>query len=156
MAKPDIAQPDERTRQHRALKLRLEGKTWAAIAAELDYADHTGPYHAVSSLLDRQESESAQEYRQMEDMRLDALLAKYWPDALAGDLKAAEFVARLHDRRVKLHGLAAPTRVMVGGLAQAEFETTVEADIRALGVDPGMDTPLEDSPYDAADPWSNL
>lgn len=151
MGNPDIAQPDERIRQHRALELRLGGMQYAAIAEALDYADKSGPYRAVASLLDRQESESAAEHRRIEDMRLDALLAKYWPAAMAGDLKAAEFVGKLHDRRVKLHGLSAPTKVLVGGLSQEEFETNVDEDLRALGVDPRMDTPLVDD----GEPWAN-
>ncbi|NKY50176.1 hypothetical protein [Nocardia vermiculata] len=144
MAGPDTAQPGERDRQMRALRLRMAGAPWAAIAEELGYADPSGPFRAVESLLNRQESEAAETYRQMEDMRLDVALRKVWPGVMTGDLKAIETMLKVHDRRSKLHGLAAPAKVMVQnvGLGREEFLTTVQEDIRALGIDPGMDTPL--------------
>ncbi|WP_280332882.1 hypothetical protein [Nocardia wallacei] len=143
---PDKAQPDERERQAKALKLRMAGVPWAAIADELGYADPSGPFRAVESLLNRQESEAAESYRKIEDMRLDVALRKVWQDVMAGDLKAIDTLLKVHDRRVKLHGLAAPQRVEVAqfGMDFEAFTTRVEEDMRLIGIDPKMDVPLEE------------
>ncbi|CCF61166.1 hypothetical protein [Nocardia cyriacigeorgica] len=153
MSGPDIAQPDERLRQHEALKLRLAGVAYARIAEQLGYSDKSGAFRAVQAVLDRQESHAADELRKLEDARLDLLWLKAFPGVMAGDLKAIEVAAKLHDRRVKLHGLAAPQRVEVQniGLSYEEFETTVDEDIRALGYHPRNDVPLSDTD----DGWAN-
>ena len=143
MAHPDKAQPDERERQTKALELRMAGLPWAAIAAQLGYADHTGALRAVDALLARQESEAAESYRKIEDMRLDVALRKVWPGVMAADLKAIDMWVKLHDRRVKLHGLAAPEKVSFG-MDFETFTTRVDEDIRELGIDPKMDVPLEE------------
>ncbi|WP_305779500.1 hypothetical protein [Nocardia nova] len=144
MAKPDVAQPDERERQAKALEMRLAGMPWAAIAEHLGYADPSGPFRAVAAVLNRQESEAAGEYRKLEDMRLDVALRKVWPGVIAGDLKAIETWLKVHDRRVKLHGLAMPEKVVLQttGMDLEAFTTRVEEDLRALGIDPVMDVPL--------------
>lgn len=152
---PGIAQPDERQRQHEALKLCLAGATYERIADELGYADRSGAFRAVQAVLDRQESHAAEELRKIEDARLDLLWLKAFPKVMAGELKAIEVAAKLHDRRVKLHGLAAPQRVQVEGLSQEAFTTRVKEDMLALGIPPQFDTPLEDKPYDPANPWAN-
>lgn len=122
MATNNRAQPDERERQCKALELRLTGVAYSEIARDLDYADASGAYRAVEAVLKRVESAAAAELRQVEDLRLDALLRRYWPDAIGGDIKAAELVIKLHDRRVKLHGLALGDQLGVGN---AEYNQRV-------------------------------
>lgn len=158
MAKPDIAQPDERLRQEEALKLRIGGATYARIAEQLGYADHSGARLAVQAVLDRQESESAAELRKIEDARLDLLWLRAFTTAMNGNAtaevraKAEDRALRVHQARVKLHGLAAPQKVHVD-MSLDEFVTTVEEDLRALGYPPGgyLPAPVEDDGT-----WSNL
>lgn len=160
MAKPDIAQPEERERQQKALELRLAGLPWAAIASQLGYADHSGAFHAVQALLKRVESGAAAEYRKLEDMRLDVALRKVWPGVMAGDLKAIEIWLKIHDRRARLHGLNMPEKLVLQqlnvGLTFEEFVTTVAADLAALGIPLSEDTPVEDKPYDPEEPWADV
>ncbi|WP_280508828.1 hypothetical protein [Nocardia cyriacigeorgica] len=148
----DVAQPVERERQLEALRLRLAGASYEVIADRLGYADKSGPFRAVQAVLNRQESHAAEELRAIEDARLDALLLAHWSAALRGDVKAAEFVGKLHDRRVKLHGLAAPQRVRVEGVSQEAFTTSLREDLQELGLPSRMDTPLDDSDREG---WAN-
>lgn len=159
--RPDIAQPDERLRQIKALEMRVVGMPWAAIAEQLGYADHSGAFRAVEAVLKRAESAGAAELRKIEDERLDVALRKLYPGVRAGDQKAIDLWLKAHDRRVKLHGLAAPTKVEVQniGVTYEEFTTTVGEDMRAIGFPvtgthtPVLDTPLTDEGDD--DGWAN-
>ncbi|MEU4810027.1 hypothetical protein AB0H20_12590 [Nocardia fluminea] len=158
MAKPDIAQPEERERQQKALALRLAGGSYAAIARTLGYADHSGAYRAVEAVLNRVESEGAAQLRQIEDARLNELLLKVWKSAMEGDRSAQEFALKVHDRRVKLHGLAAPERLVVAQTSPesiAEFATTLAEDFAALGF---AEVKPDDAEYDVdpeGDRWAN-
>lgn len=145
--RPDIAQPVERQRQIRALEMRIVGMPWGAIATELGYADPSGPFRAVEAVLKRTESAGAAELRKIEDERLDVALRKLYPDVRNGDLKAIDLWLKAHDRRVKLHGLAAPTKVELRteDVTFEAFATRVEEDMRELGIAHRMDTPLDDS-----------
>ena len=108
--KPDA---DDRVRATKALERRLSGATYATIAAELDYANESGPRNAVDRLLGRVEAEHAAELRRTESLRLDVLQSACWDQAATGDLDAIKTVLQIHDRRVKLLGLAAPVQVDV-------------------------------------------
>ncbi|MGV9635750.1 hypothetical protein ACWDO0_16325 [Nocardia rhamnosiphila] len=157
MAKPDIAQPGERQKQARALEMRIAGLPWAFIAEQLGYADHSGAFRAVEALLKRQESEKAEEYRKIEDERLDLAIRKLYPGVRAGDLKAIDMWLKAHDRRVKLHGLAMPDKVLLQqfnvGVTHEEFTARVQEDMRELGFDRVFVVPPE--PDDPAEPWAN-
>lgn len=134
MTKPNKAQPDERERQNEALKLKVAGMSYERIAAQLGYADKSGAFRAVEAVLNRQESHAAESLRQIEDARLDVAVIKVWPGVVAGDPKAIELWAKLHDRRVRLHGLAMPEKLVVAaaissqqssGMTAEEFRDTV-------------------------------
>jgi len=50
------------------------------------------------------------EYRTIQRQQMDDLMATYLPNALAGDLKSAELVMKILDRRAKLEGIDAPAK----------------------------------------------
>ncbi|MEU2173686.1 hypothetical protein ABZ552_05615 [Nocardia sp. NPDC019219] len=156
---PDKATPDERERQTKALELRIAGATYDQIAKTLKYADRTGAFRAVDAVLKRRESTAAAEYRELEDSRLDLALRKVAPGVVAGDLKAIELWLRIHDRRVKLHGLAMPEKLQVQsvGLDHEAFTTTVDEDMRLLGLRPETGRPLSEPELieDDGEPWAN-
>lgn len=107
----------------RALELRRDGKTWHQIADELEYADASGAYRAAKRLLDRTEFEAVEEYRAIEADRLDeahriqvdALKSLVTKGALDVIPPAVNALVKISDRRAKLLGLDAPTRVAVTG-----------------------------------------
>ena len=108
-----------------AIGLRREGATYDEIAVQLGYADHTGARSAVLRGMRRALQEPADELRELEAARLDALMRAHWPFALAGDSKAAVVVLRTMERRAKLLGLDAP---MVASVDVTVFEGGSELD----------------------------
>lgn len=108
--------PDERDRAQRCLDLKLAGKSWVSIAAEMGYRDESGARKAAERLLDRVEAAQAAQYRALEGARLDAVQERYWRDAADGDIRAAELLLKIHAARVKLFGLAAPEKVSIEGV----------------------------------------
>jgi len=51
--------------------------------------------------------------RQTEGARLDRMQRAVWPAAISGDIKAGAQVLRIMERRARLFGLDAPTKVEV-------------------------------------------
>lgn len=105
-----VRQPDERARALKALDLRIEGKTWTQIADTLGYADESGARKATARLLNRIEHEKVVELRELESFKLDAMQRAAWNDAVSGDMDAIKVVLQVHDRKVRLFGLAARWR----------------------------------------------
>lgn len=123
MTSKAVRQPDERAKAIEAVQLRRSGLPYREISEQLGYwADESGARHAVARLLDRREAESVDELRAVEGERLDALQAAHWQAALRGDIDATKVVLQVIDRRAKLFGLNAPTRLAVGpGMSDREF-----------------------------------
>ncbi len=135
--KPDA---DERQRAAQALELRTSGMTYAAIAAELKYSDESGPRKAVDRLLSRVECEGAEELRQLEGQRLDAMQRAIWPQACSGDLDAIKTVLTIMARRAKLLGLDAPANVAVGpSVSSVEFASEAARLIESIAALGGTD-----------------
>lgn len=112
-------------RQGEALRLRLMGKSYQAIADEMGYANASGAANAVKRALDRTVREPADELRQMAVQRLDAMLEPLWRRIANGDPRAVEVAIKLEERRAKLLGLDAPEQVQQQG----------ELVVRLAGVD---------------------
>lgn len=102
-------------RQGEALRLRLMGKSYQAIADEMGYANASGAANAVKRALDRTVREPADELRQMAVQRLDAMLEPLWRRIANGDPRAVEVAIKLEERRAKLLGLDAPEQVQQQG-----------------------------------------
>lgn len=116
-------------KQRQALELRKAGASYAMIAERLGYENKGSAYRAVMTALDRTLREPADELRELEVARLDALLLALWPQATRGDLGAIDRVLRLMERRAKLLGLDAPTQVNVTQAARQEVDRLVEAGV---------------------------
>lgn len=155
MPSNNIPQPDERARAQRCLDLKLQGSTWVAIAEAEGYADESGARRAAQRLLDRTGSELVAEYREVELGRLDALQARHWPAAMAGDLKAAEFVLKVSAQRSRLLGLNVPEKVIVAeaaALTDEDFAETAARLMQEIAMVPQSVTrPISDD-----DQWSNI
>ncbi len=105
---------DDRSKAIEAVTLRRSGLTYREIAVQTGYwTDESGARHAVSRLLARQETEGVAELRAIECERLDALQRAVWDAAIGGDVDAVKAALQVIDRRAKLLGLNAPTRVQV-------------------------------------------
>lgn len=108
-------------RRRQALELRKAGATYDRIAQQLGFANRGGAYRAVETALREITAEPAQDVRQLELERLDALLLGLWPQARKGNQGAVDRVLRIMERRAKLLGLDAPTKAEVGGKLSYEI-----------------------------------
>jgi hypothetical protein len=84
-----------------------------------------GVYKAYNRAMTRVIAPSIEEHRELELDRLDILQRTYWQPAVNGNLRAADYVLRVIDKRAKLLGLDAPLKV------QAEVVTYDGSDLDA-------------------------
>lgn len=100
-----------RAKAAKALELRMEGRTFEAIAEEVGYAGKQGAYEAVRRSLLEVVREPAEELIRLDLERLDALWGIQYLNAQAGDVQAMAACMKIMERRAKLLGLDAPTRI---------------------------------------------
>jgi hypothetical protein len=103
----------------KALELRMEGKTFDAIAEELGYAGKQGAYDAVKRSLDAITREPAESLLRLDLERLDAMWGIHYLNAQAGDVQALAACMKIMERRAKMLGLDAPEK--------REIEATVQS-----------------------------
>lgn len=106
-----VPEPSQIDREMKVLELRRAGLTWQRIADEVGYADHTGAYSAYKRAIKRTMQQPADEIREQELDRIDRLQLAAWPNAMKGNERAILAIVRLMERRAKLLGLDAPTRI---------------------------------------------
>ena len=104
------------------IELRHEGYVWREIATMVDMSI-AGVVKAYKRALMRHPVAAIEEHRELELDRLDNLQRTYWQPAVNGNLRAADFVLRVIDKRAKLLGLDAPMKV------QAEVVTYDGSDL---------------------------
>lgn len=101
--------------RRRALELRKAGATYDQIAQQVGYTNRGSAHRAVMAALKEITAEPAQEVRQLELERLDAMLLGLWPAARKGNQGAVDRVLRIMERRAKLLGLDSPVKADIGG-----------------------------------------
>lgn len=101
-------------RRAKAIALKLAGLEYQAIADRLGYASRSAAYTDIKRALDAnlaQVSESVEDLRTFELMRLDRLQAAAWPAAANGDPRLIETVLKIMaERRRYVRGLEAPAQ----------------------------------------------
>lgn len=134
-----------------AIRLRNFGASPATIADTLGLESETMAETVLMTGLRELVSADADAIRAGQQAVLNDIKRAMYPTMVTGDKDSAGTLLRVLDHEAKLHpGVLAPTRVRVG-LDQETFTTTVDEDMRALGVHPQMDVPLEDGD----DGWAN-
>jgi hypothetical protein len=101
-----------------ALNMRKAGASYRAIGRKLGVSEAQAFRDVQTCLaeLAAEQKQSAEELRQMELERLDAMLLANWSRAMGSekvpaDLKAQDRILRIMERRAKLLGLDAPTKI---------------------------------------------
>jgi hypothetical protein len=94
-------------RRGEAIRLRMAGRSYEAIAREVGYANRGTAHKVVKAALEARTDEHIKMYRAVEVDRLRAQTEVVWPKAMAGDLKAHAILLRISDRRCRLLGLYA-------------------------------------------------
>jgi hypothetical protein len=99
-------------RENRAVELRHDhGLTFASIARELGYETIAGAQKAYKRGLKRIEHPDAEEYLQADLDRLDNMTEVFWQSAVQGNLRSADMVLRIMQKRADFLGLDAPKKV---------------------------------------------
>ena len=109
----------------KAATLRAAGATYREIGQALDI-DHTWARTLVLRSLDKAAYEAADVMRVEEGERLDRLQRAVWQQALGGDVRAVTAVLRIMERRARLFGLDAPTKVEVTSDADEQIAGLAE------------------------------
>lgn len=97
-------------RRAQAVHLRREGLTLREVADRLGVSVYTA-WNDIQTAVRDIPKEEADLLRQQEADRLDNLQRAVWDDAIAGDLHAVDRVLKIIERRCRLLGLDAPTRI---------------------------------------------
>ena len=108
---PILVRANERARE--ALELRKAGATFKQIAASMHFSEQRA-YFLVSRELARLNAERAElatDVTRLELERMDALWLGLWPRARGGDEKAVATCLRIMERRARILGLDAPTKI---------------------------------------------
>lgn len=130
-------------RERRALELRKQGMTYDKIAQELGFANRSSARDCVQRCLARTVREPADEVRQLECERLDALLQALWPRAMEGNTRSVEVALQVMDRRARLLGLDMPERKVVEVLTADVVDRAIqelEIQLAVEGIDLGDQT----------------
>lgn len=153
MGNTDRERIADRQRQQEAVRLRLRGYTWQEVADQVGYSSRQAAQRGAAALLDRIETEDVAAYRAVEEARLDLVwrkqlehLEQFRPSqsgvGLSAVASAVSALVRVSERRSKLLGLDAPTKVDVGA-SDVDLDSAVAAIMSALdgesdsGDDPG-------------------
>lgn len=103
-------------RDARAVKMRVSGKTYDAIAKALGYGHRGNAVRAVQRRLKTMREECAAdvaELRFIETQRLDLALAAIMPKVRRGDMQAIDRLLRIQERRAAYEGLDQPKGLKV-------------------------------------------
>ena len=123
----------KRVRAAKALDLRIAGATFRQIGAQCGVSERTAYYDVQDELavLETVTGQKAERLRELELERCNKLTLYFWPRVQKGDAHAARVVLAAMDRRAKLLGLDAPTK-----LAGASGEALAIGRVEFLIVDP--------------------
>jgi len=112
MANTKGIDPEVIEREKAVLEARLNGLPWEIIAQRVGYASAGAAYNAYSRALVRTLREPADEIRTQELERLDRLMSRFYNDAIrTGNPQSASMTLKIMERRAKLLGLDAPTKI---------------------------------------------
>lgn len=121
--------------------MKRDGHSYDEIAKALGYANRSGAFKAVESLLTSMEVESVDSYRKVENERLDRLLRVHAQLADDGDTQAAQVVLGITKERAKLNGLYAPVETKLSGGLGVTLDDLDDAKRAARANDPECKTP---------------
>lgn len=118
-------------RERQVMELRRTGATWEGIAQAVGYSNAGGAYKAYQRAMAKIFEQPTKELRNQELDRLDRLQRAYWKDAIDGNVRSADFILRVIDKRAKILGIEAPTRIQAevvnydAGIIDAEIERII-------------------------------
>lgn len=134
-----------------SIRLRNFGATLSTIADTLGLETEDMAEQLLMTGLRELVSDDADTIRARQQAVLNDIKRAMYPNMITGDKDSAGTLLRVLDHEAKIHpGVVAPQRVRIG-LDQEAFTTTVDEDMRALGVHPQMDVELDEGD----ETWAN-
>lgn len=120
-----------RERDAECVRLRRGGMSWDAIARTLDYGGAGSAYRAFMEFMRAYPKEDANESRQLELDRLDAVQQAIWVRCLDSDDKdqhwAIDRFLKISDQRARLMGLNKPVRQEISVLSEHTVDDAIVA-----------------------------
>lgn len=116
----DLRTQRQEARRLEAVSLRLAGVPVEAIAERLEIDSES-----VTDLIDRtllRHEPEIDALRRLENARLDRAQSAIWTRVLEGDVKAVDSYLRIAQRRARLNGLDAATKIDLGITVRQEME----------------------------------
>jgi hypothetical protein len=119
-------------RRAKALDLAIAGASYRQIAAQtgVSLATAYDDVQAELGALDKERGEKAERLRDLSLKRLDKLTLMAMPKAQKGDEKSIRVLVQIEDRRAKLLGLDAATKLEHGGPSGAPLTFTLQLNDR--------------------------
>jgi len=111
MSRKNAPSPAVLEKELKIIELRRAGVTWEKIAAEIGFKNASGAYKMYQRAAERMVRPNLEELRDVELDRLDRMQLGIWNKAKDGELRAIDTVLRIQDRRARLLGLDAPTKI---------------------------------------------
>lgn len=123
-----------------AFRLRSTGLSYREIADAM-CCDVATAHRRVRRALGKIPKELADEYRALEELRLDALLEAIWAKAMDGDLKAVDRVLAIMRRRSQLLGLDAPkaSASQLLNFSSEQIDAEIERLTRSIAENPSSE-----------------
>ncbi|MFI5831077.1 hypothetical protein ACIA6C_28150 [Streptomyces sp. NPDC051578] len=103
-------------RRSKAIRLKIQGKTYTEIAELLGYDSKASACTDIKRALEKhvvEEGLAVEAWRELELARLDVLQQAIWPEAMEGSPRAIETALKILDRRAKLLGLDSAVKLEV-------------------------------------------
>jgi hypothetical protein len=101
----NIVAMDKKQRLAKAIRLRAAGVSLEEIMVQVGFSTIETLQRAISNALKKHISTAVEEYRAMENVRLDEILRVLWPRVLKGELTAMDRAFKVMERRARLMGL---------------------------------------------------
>lgn len=133
VTKRTASQAQNAERRERLIAMRRDGISWSRIANELGYVDAAAACTDLRRVLEQRQEQlaiSLDQHRQLELEKLDRLeratidILEEGADEKDQRLAAVETLRRLSERRAKLLGIDAPTKVEADGVLKVIVEST--------------------------------
>ncbi len=115
-------------KETKVFELRKAGVTWDQIAKTVGYATAAHAHRAYARAVQRtQFKRTVEEMRELDNLRLDALLRSFWAPATKGTVAALDRVLAILTKRWQLNGVEAPQRIRVESITVDALERSIQA-----------------------------
>lgn len=111
----------DKARRAKAVTLAMSGMTYEQVGDSLGVSPAAAK-KLVKRTIEETRNYAVDELRDLENARLDRAQAAVWPEVVEGDKQAIKLYLSIAERRSRLNGLDAPSKVQMAVSVKAEME----------------------------------